>query len=497
MAKSRYCPNCGGEVSTDTQPRFCRHCGHSLTSNAREDERSQSTTSQERKQTQQSNVDNAGVSLINRKKCASCGTDWPNSYFAVQDICFDCFHKLPLEERRKLNPALIHSENSHLEVSIPHETAPARNNPVYSSRGLLLLVGIAAIIILLIMGYSAFFGHSKEFNSAMQIYETAQQGPDYLTAYNQFWQASASPRDHGLALAYLDSIREKLTLMNLNDSDFQVALNWADSLRNSPAAGPFRDFLRSDAKAYAGYGMWTTAMLYQLAALSIDPTNANTADSLEGYVSKESDQIVNSNGVPYNFDIVSVSLSTIQGCQAIDASSRTKFVSTTENELASYHLRRAMSLFKSGSYKEAATEAQMASRWNANPTEVEKLLKAIENDKYISFDQLAESFKNMTDVQQEQWNKEWDEQYFVKGTGTISDIKEAGFMDQVLSGISGDYYEIDLDIQNGYHAVLYFPQAGSQNWISKFYKGENISYKGRLKNLTDWGFWVTGYIVGE
>jgi hypothetical protein len=366
-----------------------------------------------------------------------------------------------------------------------------------SPRQLKFLAAAAVVIILLIMGYSALFGHSEEFNSAMQVYKTAQIDSAYIAAYDLFWQASAKSRDHDLALAYIDSIRERLTLMNLNDSEFQMALNWSDSLRNSPSRNSFRQFLLEEGMRSAGSGSLTTGILYDLSALSVDPTNINAADSLKEYVARETYLIVSEYGSLYNYRVISFALSTLRDCRAIDIVTRHEFVSDVKKRLAAYHLKRARALLSSGFYNEATEQAEIASKWDANPKEVGKLLQACENERYVSFDGLAESFTNMTDVQQEQWNKNWDEYYYVKGTGTISDIKQAGFVDQILSGISGDYYEIDLDIQNGYHAVLYFPQAGSQNWISKFYKGENISYKGRLKNLTDWGFWVTGYIVGE
>lgn len=54
-------------------------------------------------------------------------------------------------------------------------------------------------------------------------------------------------------------------------------------------------------------------------------------------------------------------------------------------------------------------------------------------------------------------------------------------------------YEVTIEISEGQRAVVYYPE-GKREYVLGLSKGSNVYFIGRLKNISDWGFWKTGYI---
>ncbi len=530
MANSRYCPNCGGDINADTQPKFCRHCGHRLTSTLHESNRYDPEDATEESQSGRS-ANGKEMPGASKEKCFYCGNSWPRSYFATKDMCFDCFHKLPLDAKRRINPSLVPNEETHSETLVGGQSnnkerrgseletgfiyslarALVSVTQVFSLRRISILVAITAILTLSIMGYSALFGHSKEFDAAKDMYQHANLAVEYQSAYGQFSQVTTNRRDHDEALMYLDSTKMKLILAYLDYNNIPRAISWTDSLKGNPSSKAFQELLFSDAQAYAQQKMWTPSISYTLCGLCLDSSNYAMVDSLRGFVRNAVKQMNSNDSLEAVIADANLFMETVPD----PSGSMKQFIDQTRKQVSLKHIENANRDVAAACYQIGQDEAKAALKWDKSSSVAKAILAKCQKEisledkwerqhegpsyanQYFDFNELAESFESMTQINQDQWNKDYDDQYLVKGTGAISDIKEAGLVDQISSGISGEYYEIDLELQNGYHAVLFFPKSGRENWIRGFYKGENISYRGKLKNLTNWGFWVTGYIVGD
>ncbi|MCL5277838.1 MAG: hypothetical protein M1517_08710 [Deltaproteobacteria bacterium] len=115
------------------------------------------------------------------------------------------------------------------------------------------------------------------------------------------------------------------------------------------------------------------------------------------------------------------------------------------------------------------------------------------NSGYESFTELVSEFKNLTEVQQERWNIRNKLKHWVNGEGTVSEVEEA----DVFSEIQGNYYEVTVELEDGNRAVIFYPRTRKYNWVGDLQKDSQLSFKGRLKSIKDWGMWVSGYIKGE
>ncbi len=104
---------------------------------------------------------------------------------------------------------------------------------------------------------------------------------------------------------------------------------------------------------------------------------------------------------------------------------------------------------------------------------------------------LVRTFKKLTEVKQKRWSEENEDRYVVEGSGKVETVEEAG----VISEIQGDYYEVTIEISGGDRAVVFYPK--SFHRAADLDKGDRVSFRGRLKRLKDWGFWVSGYLVGD
>lgn len=115
------------------------------------------------------------------------------------------------------------------------------------------------------------------------------------------------------------------------------------------------------------------------------------------------------------------------------------------------------------------------------------------NRNYESFTELVSDFKNLTEIQQGRWNTKNKWKYQVKGEGTVSEVQDA----DIFSEIQGNYYEVTVDLEDGNHAIIFYPKTKKYDWVGDLQKDSQLSFKGRLKNLKDWGVWVSGYIKVE
>ena len=110
---------------------------------------------------------------------------------------------------------------------------------------------------------------------------------------------------------------------------------------------------------------------------------------------------------------------------------------------------------------------------------------------YKQITNLLAKFKTLTQVQQDRWdeNNEW--KYWVKGKGKVSEVEEANS----FSEISGDYYEVTVELSDGNRAVIFYPKTEEYEWVVNLKKNSRVSFKGNLKSLKDWGLWMSGYIL--
>ncbi len=115
------------------------------------------------------------------------------------------------------------------------------------------------------------------------------------------------------------------------------------------------------------------------------------------------------------------------------------------------------------------------------------------NRSYEPFTELVSVFKNLTEVQQERWNIRNKWKHWVAGKGTVSEVEEA----DIFSEIQGNYYEVTVELEDGNRAVIFYPRTRKYNWVGDVQKDSQLSFKGRLKSIKDWGMWVSGYIKGE
>ena len=120
-------------------------------------------------------------------------------------------------------------------------------------------------------------------------------------------------------------------------------------------------------------------------------------------------------------------------------------------------------------------------------------LEAKGGETYESFTELVSEFKNLTEVQQERWNIRNKWKHRVEGEGTVSEVEDA----DIFSEIQGNYYEVTVELEDNNRVVIFYPKTKKYDWVGDLQKDSQLSFKGRLKSINDWGMWVTGYIKGE
>lgn len=113
----------------------------------------------------------------------------------------------------------------------------------------------------------------------------------------------------------------------------------------------------------------------------------------------------------------------------------------------------------------------------------------IDSSKIRPITKLISHFDGLTDLQQDEWNSNHKWEYVVKGNGQVTEVGETGFMSEDDSFP----YEVTIELSEGQRAVVYYPKA-KRDYVLGLNKGSNVSFSGRLKSITDWGFWKTGYV---
>lgn len=119
--------------------------------------------------------------------------------------------------------------------------------------------------------------------------------------------------------------------------------------------------------------------------------------------------------------------------------------------------------------------------------------KGIPIKEYADIRDLTSAYRKMTEVQQKNWSEENQWRYYVTGSGKVSEVEYAG----LISEIKGDYYEVTVELVGGNRAVVFYPKTEQYSWIMNIAKGSNHEFKGRLKNMKSWRFWISGYVMGE
>lgn len=106
---------------------------------------------------------------------------------------------------------------------------------------------------------------------------------------------------------------------------------------------------------------------------------------------------------------------------------------------------------------------------------------------------LVRTFRESTELQQKRWNEKNEGKYWVRGQGKVAEVGESN----LFSGITGDYYEITIEVTDETKAVLFYPKTEANEKLANLRKGQRLSFKGNLKKLVDLGFWVSGDILVE
>jgi len=115
------------------------------------------------------------------------------------------------------------------------------------------------------------------------------------------------------------------------------------------------------------------------------------------------------------------------------------------------------------------------------------------SQEYKSITALIAQFKEMTKVQQDRWNGKNEWKYSVKGTGRVSDVGESS----IFSEIECNCYEVTIELSDRNRAIVYYPKTEEYEWVANLAKNTKINFKGKLKKLIDWGFWISAYVQGE
>lgn len=107
----------------------------------------------------------------------------------------------------------------------------------------------------------------------------------------------------------------------------------------------------------------------------------------------------------------------------------------------------------------------------------------------VDLEQLLDNFGNLTELRQDQWNRDNEWKHIVRGAGEVSEVNRTGF----LSEITDAEYEVTCELRGGDRAVLYLDKNHS-DFVLGLEVGETITFTGKLKNMQDWGFWCSGYV---
>lgn len=102
---------------------------------------------------------------------------------------------------------------------------------------------------------------------------------------------------------------------------------------------------------------------------------------------------------------------------------------------------------------------------------------------------LLDNFGNLTELRQEQWNRDNEWRLIVRGTGEVSEVNRTG----IFSEISDAEYEVTCELRGGDRAVLYMDRNNSE-FVHNLEVGDTITFTGKLKKIQDWGFWCSGYV---
>lgn len=105
-----------------------------------------------------------------------------------------------------------------------------------------------------------------------------------------------------------------------------------------------------------------------------------------------------------------------------------------------------------------------------------------------AIEDVIEQFKDMTQAQQEQWNKTSEGKFWVVGNGKVEEVSESGLFSEMI----GEYDIVTIKLESGDYVKLFCPKTYSYPLLLQ--KGQNCQFNDELKFIRDWGFGVTAYV---
>jgi len=111
-----------------------------------------------------------------------------------------------------------------------------------------------------------------------------------------------------------------------------------------------------------------------------------------------------------------------------------------------------------------------------------------------SVESLVDKFMSLTEVQQKAYAEKIEGSITLYGSGKVEDVEEPSWIDEVRG-----YYKVITELQttsegNTYKIVFCFSDI---NKVINFNKGDRIRGAGKLLKITNWGFWVSVWILVE
>ncbi|MGI6137969.1 MAG: hypothetical protein ACOYI9_02955 [Candidatus Hydrogenedentales bacterium] len=112
-----------------------------------------------------------------------------------------------------------------------------------------------------------------------------------------------------------------------------------------------------------------------------------------------------------------------------------------------------------------------------------------DEQKTVNLQPLLNKFGDLTDLQQEKWNKDNEWRFVVTGSGEVTEVESTSW----LSEVSDADYEVTCVLSDGNHAVLYMGE-NNRDFVHDLDIGDMINFTGKLKSVEDWTLWCTAHV---
>lgn len=107
--------------------------------------------------------------------------------------------------------------------------------------------------------------------------------------------------------------------------------------------------------------------------------------------------------------------------------------------------------------------------------------------------EVLKKFNELTTAQKQEINEVLKtENATVYVNGEITDVKHP----DAFSEVKGEYIEVSVRLEPFYYGTGFLPLPKYKEF-ARADKGQKIIFRGRLFRISDWGLWLTGYVIAE